>query len=53
VNVKLAEVDCVYSTDENYKMLEKQIETDLIPVLHKDYDFSLREVYDFISQFKK
>ena len=52
VNIKLAEVEYLYSIDESYKVLEKQIETDLIPVLHKEYDFSLSEIYDFVITFK-
>jgi len=53
VDTKLAEVDYNYSLEWNYELLEKQIETDLVPVLHTEYDFSLREIYIFIQLFKK
>lgn len=53
VDIKLAEVDYDYTLEWEYKLLEKQIQTDLIPVLHQDYDFSLRKIYDFILNFKK
>lgn len=52
VQIKLQEVEYVYTLENNYDLLEKQIQTDLIPVLHKDYNFSLREIYDFILSFK-
>jgi len=52
VNIKLAEVDYLYTLEWNYELLEKQIQTDLIPVLHKDYNFSLRQIYNFIMTYK-
>ncbi len=53
VDIKLAEVDYNYTLEWNYSLLQKQIQTDLEPVLHKSYDFSLREIHDFILTFKK
>ncbi len=53
IDFKLAEVDYLYTDEKNYEILEKQIKSDLIPVLHREYDFSLREIYDFIQGFKK
>ena len=53
VQIKLSEVDYAYTLDSQYSQLEKQIETDLKPVLHKEYDFFLEEVYNFIVSFKK
>jgi predicted nucleotidyltransferase component of viral defense system len=50
---KLAEVDYNYTIDWVYNILEKQIQTDLRPVLHKEYDFSLRDIYEFILNLKK
>ncbi len=52
VDIKLAEVDYEYSSKWDYGILEKQIKTDLQPVLHQNYNFSLREIYDFIMAFK-
>ena len=52
VEIKLSEVGAIYTSDTAYDMLEKQIETDLIPVLHDEYSFDLREVYDFIQTYR-
>lgn len=52
VEIKLSEVGPIYTSDTAYDMLEKQIETDLRPVLHDEYDFDLREVYDFIQTYR-
>jgi hypothetical protein len=52
VETKLSEVGPVYTSDTAYDMLERQIETDLIPVLHDEYDFGLREVYDFVQMYR-
>jgi len=53
VRIKIAEVGYSYTGEWSYDILEKQVETDLKPVLHTDYDFSLREIYNFILTFKK
>lgn len=52
VNIKLAEVNYEYTLEDNYSLLEKQIKTDLQPVLHQEYDFSLKETYQFILSFQ-
>lgn len=38
---------------DNYKLLEKQIITDLKPVLNTEFDFNFEEIYNFILTFKK
>ena len=53
VEMKLAEVTYSYTIEWIYDILEKQIQTDLQPVLHREYDFSLREIYEYILTFKK
>ena len=50
---KLDEVWRIYTLDDAYDILESQIVTDLVPVLHDEYDFHLREVYEFIQSFRK
>ena len=53
---KLAEVNFAYTLDKdsNYQMLEKQIKTELDPVLKRntDFHFDLPEIYNFILSFK-
>jgi hypothetical protein len=56
VNTKLADVNYAYTiSEENFSLLEKQIITDLKPVLSKEWlHFSkddLREVYDLVMTF--
>ncbi len=53
VEEKLAEVGYAYTSDTAYDMLERQIETDLVPVLHEEYEFSLSDIYAFIQTYKK
>ncbi len=53
VDLKLKEVEYKYSLEENYDLLVKQIETDLKPVLNKNFDFNFDEIYEFILTFKK
>lgn len=53
VEEKLAEVGYLYTSDTAYDMLERQIETDLVPVLHEEYEFSLSDIYAFIQTYKK
>lgn len=50
---KLKEENYKYTLDQSYEQLKKQIDTDLIPVLSKDYDFNLDAIYDFILKFRK
>lgn len=53
VYMKLQEVEYLYTLDEYYELLQKQITTDLIPVLSDTHDFDFQEIYDFILSFKK
>lgn len=53
IEIKLREVNYEYTLEENYDELEKQIETDLKPVLNNEFEFNLKETYDFILSFKK
>jgi len=53
VELKLAEVNFQYSLDRNYELLKKQIETDLKPVLNKDFNFDFDEIFEFVLSFKK
>jgi len=53
---KLIEVDFAYTLDKksHYDTLQKQIKTELEPVLklNTDFHFDLAEIYDFILSFK-
>ncbi len=51
---KLEDVNFEYTLDKdnNYDLLERQIETDLKPVLKDKFDFNLPEIYKFILDFK-
>lgn len=49
---KLKEVDFKYSLDWKFDFLNKQIKTDLSPVLNNQYDFRLDEIYNFILSYK-
>ena len=53
VDIKLKEVNYEYSLDWNYVLLEKQIKSDLLPVLDKNHKFNFDEIYNFILEFKK
>jgi len=53
VELKLKEEDFKYTTEGNYDLLVKQIETDLKPVLNEDCDFNFEEIYKFVLGFKK
>lgn len=53
VHIKLHEVDYMYTLDEHYELLKKQIITDLKPVLSDQHDFDFPGIYDFILTFKK
>jgi hypothetical protein len=52
VYIKLKEVNYNYTLDNNYEILNKQIETDLKPVLNYDFDFNFKYIYNFILTFK-
>ncbi len=52
VESKLREVDHQYTLDDAYNILERQIETDLRPVLHEQYDFDLAGTYNFVLWYK-
>lgn len=49
----MKEVDFRYTLEENYKLLVKQIQTDLKPVLNEEFDFDFEDIYKFILTFKK
>ena len=51
---KLEDVNFEYTLDKdnNYNLLERQIETDLKPVLKDNFNFNLPEIYKFILDFK-
>jgi len=52
IEIKLEEADHIYTIDENFNLLEKQIKTDLKPVLKKNFEFDLKEIFEFIKQLK-
>lgn len=53
LNIKLHEVDYKYSLEENFENLNKQIKTDLKPVLNNEFNFDFKEIFTFILSFKK
>lgn len=53
LEIKLKEVDYKYTLEENFENLNKQIQTDLKPVLNNDFSFNFEEIYHFILSFKK
>jgi len=52
IEIKLEEADHIYTIDENFNLLERQIKTDLKPVLKKNFEFNLKEIFEFIKQLK-
>lgn len=52
LNTKLNEVQYKYTIDGSFDSLEKQITIDLNPVLKKDFDFNLNEVFHEIMKLK-
>ena len=52
IETKLEESNHEYTIDESFDLLEKQIETDLKPVLKKNFEFDLKEIFEFIKQLK-
>lgn len=53
IHIKLEEVNHKYTIDWNFDILSKQIETDLKPVLKKNFDFDLKEIFEFIQKLKE
>lgn len=52
IETKLEESNHEYTIDESFDLLDKQIETDLKPVLKKNFEFDLKEIFEFIKQLK-
>ncbi len=52
IETKLEESNHEYTINESFDLLEKQIETDLKPVLKKNFEFDLKEIFEFIKQLK-
>lgn len=52
IETKLEESNHEYTIDESFDLLNKQIETDLKPVLKKNFEFDLKEIFEFIKQLK-
>ncbi|HRX64274.1 MAG TPA: nucleotidyl transferase AbiEii/AbiGii toxin family protein [Candidatus Absconditabacterales bacterium] len=52
IEIKLEESNHEYTIDESFDLLERQIETDLKPVLKKNFEFDLKEIFEFIKQLK-
>lgn len=50
--IKLKEVKNIYTIDESFDLLKRQIETDLKPVLKKDFEFDLKKTFEFVKKFK-
>ncbi len=53
IDIKLEEANHEYTIDENFDLLNKQIETDLKPVLKRNFEFNLKEIFEFIQQMKR
>lgn len=53
VDIKLKEVDYKYTLEDNFKLLTKQIKTDLKPVLNEEFNFNFEKIYDFVLTFKR
>ena len=55
IQEKVAEVDFVYTIDQEgvFEELQRQVKTELDPVLKENYDFNLQEIYQFILSHKK
>jgi len=52
LDIKLQEVGYSYTLQDSFDLLEKQIKTDLKPVLNEDFAFDFPSIYDFIMSFK-
>jgi len=55
IQEKLAETQFVYTIDQDgiFEELQRQVKTELDPVLRDKYDFNLQETYQFILSYKK
>ena len=53
VDIKLSEVNYKYTLEDSYELLKKQIDTDLKPVLNKDFLFDFDFSFKFILSFIK
>lgn len=54
IQEKVAEVNFVYTIDQDgvFEELQRQVKTELDPVLKDNYDFDLSEIYQFILSHK-
>ncbi len=52
LSLKLREVDYAYTLEDSRQLLEKQIMTDLKPVLTDDFGFDFDSIYTFILSYK-
>ncbi len=52
LSLKLREVDYEYTLEGNRELLEKQIMTDLKPVLTDNFGFDFDSIYTFILSYK-
>ncbi len=52
VAIKLREVEYAYTIDDNREFLQRQILTDLRPILTEDYGFDFQDIYDFVLSHK-
>ncbi len=52
VNLKLKEVNYVYTLEQNYELLKQQIQTDLKPVLNEIFDFDFDSSFEFVRKFE-
>jgi hypothetical protein len=48
LEIKLTQSNHKYTLEENYDLLVGQIETDLRPVLMKDYSFDFDSIFHFV-----
>lgn len=53
VDIKLSEVNYKYTLEESYELLKKQVETDLKPVLNKDFLFDFDYSFKFVLEFMR
>lgn len=51
LEIKLAQANHKYTLRENYDLLVQQIETDLRPVLMKDYSFDFDSIFQFVLNY--
>ena len=53
LDIKLKEAKYIYTLEEHFSNLQRQVQTDLRPVLNHDFDFNFEEIYTFVLSFKK